>query len=331
LKNNPGEGGKEQTDPQPEKGVSRQGMPKYVQVIINPAAGRDQPVLKTINAAFQNAGIDWDVSITKKAGDGTRLAQAAVSAGVDAVLVHGGDGTVMEVARGVMHTGTPMAILPGGTANVMAHELGIPVNLVEAAALAVNPEATVRTVDMGQVGDYSFLLRAGMGFEAAMVEGADRELKDRLGLLAYALSALQELANPEIARYRLILDGQEVETEGLACIIANSGNVGASGLFLAPGISVSDGLLDVIIVTRSDLPSLVALAASVVGGAERVQGLQHWQVKEVKISSEPSQTVQLDGEILASTPIEARVVPGAVQVIVPPDAVSPGEPVERKE
>lgn len=295
------------------------GRVKHAKAIINPAAGRDQPVLKALNAAFRAANMDWDVSITKNPGDGTRLAAEAVQAGSGLIVVHGGDGTVMEVAGGLLGSEAPMAIVPGGTANVMSRELGIPLDLVEACALAVNPDAPIRTVDMGQAGQHYFLLRAGMGFEAAMVKGADREMKDRFGLLAYTLSALQELADPQLAAYHMKLDGEEVVTEGLACIVANSGHLGAGGISLAPGIDISDGLLDVIVVTKADLPSLVALAASVVGGVENAPALQHWQIREASISSDPSQTVQVDGEIVGETPVDVRVIPQAVRIVVPPE------------
>jgi diacylglycerol kinase family enzyme len=164
--------------------------PHRVHAIINPAAGQDQPILKVLNTALQAAEVEWDVFITKAAGDAHRLAQEAVAAKADLVIVHGGDGTVMEVASGLIGSQVPFAIIPGGTANVMSLELGIPNGAVESCALAVNPEAATRVIDMGQIGDHFFLLRASVGFEAAMVEGADRELKDRLGF-AYAFSALQ--------------------------------------------------------------------------------------------------------------------------------------------
>jgi diacylglycerol kinase (ATP) len=302
--------------------------PKYARVIINPAAGKDQPILKTLNAAFRSAGTDWDINITKKRGDGTRLARQAVDAGADVVVVHGGDGSVMEVASGLLGTNVPLAIVPGGTANVMSRELGIPADLVEASTLIVNREAHVRKVDMGRVGDHYFLLRAGMGLEAAMIEAADREMKDRLGLLAYAFSALQELASPQIAKYHFILDGQEDHAEGLACLVANSGNIGAAGISMVPGMDVSDGMLDVIVVTNSDLPSLLALAASVVGGLENAPALQHWRVKKVSIRSEPPQNVQVDGEILEKTPVDIEVIPHAVKIIVPPFAANQPDRVE---
>ena len=293
--------------------------PQQVFVVINPAAGQDQPILKSLNKIFHENEVDWDIAITKDRGDGQRLARDAVQSGVDLVMVYGGDGTVMECASGLVGSQTPLAILPGGTANVMARELGLPLDLVEAATLAINPQSRIRWVDMGQVGEQTFLLRAGIGFEAEMVEGADREQKDRLGMLAYGLSALQTLADPPLARYRLSLDGEEEEYDGLACVVANSGNMGAADIVLSKRTDISDGLLDVFVVTKADLPSLVSLVASVFSGRPDPPALKHWQVREVRIESEPIQTVQLDGELIGQTPVTMKILPEAVQVIIPPE------------
>lgn len=300
--------------------VEPRKKPRRVHVVVNPAAGQDQPILKILNTTLQAAGVDWDVLITKEAGDARRLAQEAVTAGADVVAVHGGDGTVMEVASGLIGSSVPFAILPGGTANVMSLELGIPTDLAEACALVVDPAAVVRILDVGQVGDHCFLLRASIGFEAAMVEGADRELKDRLGVFAYALSAMQTLNASRIDKYRLNLDGEAVEVEGLACIVANSGMMGVPGLSLslAPDIDISDGLLDVVVVTRSDLPGILSLITNVVTGNENPNIMQRWKVREAVIHADPPLPVQLDGEILAETPVTVRVLPRAVRAIVPP-------------
>jgi len=92
---------------------------RKIHVVINPAAGKDEPILNTINKVFHKYEIDWQVSITKKFGDATRLAKQAIANGVDLVAGYGGDGTQMEIANAVMGTNTPMAILPGGTGNAM--------------------------------------------------------------------------------------------------------------------------------------------------------------------------------------------------------------------
>ncbi len=100
-------------------------MGKRVRVIINPAAGQDEPVLGILNSVFHPAGVEWDVAITLKAGDAKRFAQQAVEEGIEVVAVYGGDGTVAEVASGLIGSEVPLAIFPGGTANVMSVELGI--------------------------------------------------------------------------------------------------------------------------------------------------------------------------------------------------------------
>lgn len=303
---------------------------KRLHIIVNPASGQDRPVLSILNDVFHPSGIDWEVMVTKEAGDARRYAQAAIEAGVDAVGVYGGDGTVMEVASALVNTPMPLAIFPGGTANVMSVELGVPSDPAEAFALVSGGPNTIRTIDVGQYGEHTFLTRLGMGLESNVIENTAREQKDRMGWLAYALNTLRELRDPKVSRYRLTLDGEVIETEGLTCVIANSGiispNSGIPGrgvLSFAPGISVSDGVLDVVVVRSADLGSLLAVAASMMAGNENAEPLLHWRARVATVEADPPQTVQLDGEILDQTPVQAHIVPNALRVIVPPAAVSP--------
>ena len=297
-------------------------MTKRVQVIINPTAGQDQAILGILNPVFHDAGITWDASITNKAGDARQFARAAVESGVDVVASYGGDGTLREVASGLIGTTIPLAIFPGGTANTMSLELGIPGDLAEAAALVCAEEYTIVPIDMGQLGeDQYFILRAGSGLEAEMVEGADRQLKDRLGTLAYALAALQAIQEPTISRYRLTIDGLRIESEGISCMLCNSSNLGRAGIALSAATSVRDGLLDVFVLQQANLSSLLSLTRDVLTQTEpTTAALQRWLGREITLVAEPSQTVQVDGEVLGQTPINAKVLPGAVRVIVPGDA-----------
>src|SRR5690349_10271394 len=164
---------------------------KHIHVIVNPAAGREEPVLSVLNKIFSVVEVDWDVFITKKAGDARKYAQQAVAEGVDAVGVYGGDGTVMEAASGLIGTNTPLAIFPGGTANVTSIELGIPSKLDEAVTLVCSTARDYRWMDMGKLGDLLFLGHVGIGLEANMHETADRPMKDQLGFLAYPIAALR--------------------------------------------------------------------------------------------------------------------------------------------
>ena len=300
-----------------------------IAVIVNPASGQDRPILGVMNRAFHAAKVDWDVFVTKRAHDATEYARRAVEERYPVIAVYGGDGTVGEVASALVGSGVPLAIFPGGTANVMSVELGIPGDLAEACALVFSGAGKARSIDVGRIRvpasdgaptDRHFLLRVGIGFEAEMVEGADRGLKDKFGTLAYAFSALQALREPSLAHYRLTLDGEALTTDGMTCIIANTGSLGRSNLTLAPGISVSDGKLDVLVVRRGDLPALVSVAAQVLTGSAPAEPLQHWQASSIRIEVEPSQAVTVDGEMVEVSPIEVEILPSALDVIVPVSA-----------
>ncbi|HEU5318721.1 MAG TPA: diacylglycerol kinase family protein [Chloroflexota bacterium] len=311
-------------DDAPEASDDGAPAPTYnrIAVIVNPAAGQDRPILGVMNRAFHAAKVDWDVFITKKAGDAADFTRRAVEERYPVVAVYGGDGTVGEVASALVGSDVPLAIFPGGTANVMSVELGIPSDLEEACALVFSGAGKARPLDVGRIqitgqGERYFLLRVGVGFEAEMVEGADRQLKSRFGTLAYALSGLQALRDPPMARYTLTLDGELREIQGMTCIIANTGSVGRTNLTLAPTIDVGDGLLDVIVVRRGDLPSLLSVAAKVLTGGDPAEPLQHWQARRIRVEVDPPQAVTLDGEMVEVAPLDVEVVPAALRVIVP--------------
>jgi len=300
--------------------------PKFsrVHIIINPASGQDRPVLSILNDVFHPSGIDWDVSVTKEAGDGRRYALAALEDGVDAIGVYGGDGTVNEVASALVGTQTPLAIFPGGTANVMSVELGIPSDLLEACALVSRGTGVVHAIDVGDTGDRIFLTRIGIGLEAAVIQQTEREQKDRRGWLAYALNGLRQLADPKLSHYHLTVDGVAIETAGLAIMVANSGILspnsgmpGKSVLSFSPNISVTDGLLDILVLRSADIGYLLSVAANMVAGTEGGQPLLHWTGREVSVVADPPQSIQYDGEVIGYTPVTATVRPQSLRVIVP--------------
>ncbi len=289
----------------------------YVPVIVNPASGPDRPVLSVLNAVFSQAGVDWDVYLTKRAGDAREKARQLVEAGAPPVAVYGGDGTVKEAAQSLARTSTHLAIFPGGTGNALAGELGLPADLAPAARLVCGAPAHLQPVDMGEVNGELFVLRASLGFETELLRGADRELKDRLGKLAYPAVALHRIEALAPTRYRLTVDGQEIQAEGVQCTVANSLQMGLGGLTLAHGADVSDGLLDVLVLRKMDLAALAAIALSNVVGEDVSAEVQHWHAREVTIVAEPPQAVAFGGTVVAQTPVTFRVVPGALRVVVP--------------
>ncbi|NIV27959.1 MAG: YegS/Rv2252/BmrU family lipid kinase [Anaerolineae bacterium] len=288
----------------------------WIPVIINPAAGRRTPVLAELNQVFRPAGVRWSVEITQAEGDGVRLARKLAEQGAEIVAAYGGDGTISEVATGLAGSGTALAVLPGGTGNVIAYEFGIPQDLTAAARLAVS-EHGVRLVDLGEVGDRTFMIRVGVGLEAAAIDRTPRGLKDRFGLLAYGIGGLQALIESRPMEYRLELDGEIHQTQGVICTVANAGAWGWPGLRLSPRIDIEDGLLDVFVFRRVDLGLIAQFISENVGGTLSLGDLQHWQVRQARIEVEPPQAVQVDGDQMGVTPVELRSRPRSLRVLVP--------------
>ena len=286
---------------------------KRVQIIINPAAGKNDTILNTINAVFSGSDIEWDARITHKFGDATRLTKEAVANGVDLVAGYGGDGTQLEVANGLVGTGVPMAILPGGTGNAMAFQLNVPRDLLQAASLIVNSENR-RAIDLANIGDRIFMLRAYTGVQAE--ERASREMKDKYGNLAYVAEGLKFAPHPPEAHYVATVDGQTVELKGMICYIINAGASGGIALPELPGVDVSDGLIDLYMVSH-DLKPIRNLSRYVLKIGSAKANVHHMQGKEITLEATPPQNVWIDGEEYGQTPITAKVLPKALEVIVP--------------
>lgn len=301
--------------------------PASVHVIVNPAPSRRIPLLAILNQAFRDAGIRWDISITHGTGDGSDLARKAVEAGAEVVAVYGGDGTVMEVAAGLLGTDVPMLILAGGTGNLVAAELRLPNQLERACELITGTTFTSRRIDAGMIGDHPFLLRIGCGIEVGVVQEATRELKDQYGKFAYVWAAIKRLQEIPEANYELVLDGKEVVcASGVACVVANAGTVGVGKLTLAPSVDVNDGKLDVFLLKKANIEGIVQIAGKMTGldrlfkdeffDLDASQAVTQWSVETVEIRTDPILDIQVDGDVIAKTPQVVRVLPAALRVVV---------------
>ena len=292
---------------------------KNIYIIINPAAGEEEAILPFINTSMKEAGITWEAFITHQVGDGIKFARAAVEKGVDALAVYGGDGTLMEAITGLLGSEIPLIIMPGGSANVMATELGIPKDFKEVCTLLAHGLLETKTIDVGQFDEHYFITGMSIGFGADLVKGANRETKNKIGILAYFLSAAAALKKTKKAIYHMKIDGQEYKLQGLTCIIANTGNLGFTKISLDKHIDISDGFLDVVILRKANFSLLKHIMVTLFK-RERPYNLelvQHWQGKDISISSTPQQTVQCDGEVLEKMPLHIKVIPGAIKVLVP--------------
>ena len=294
-------------------------MPRYkhIQVIINPASGRSEPIVHILYQVLQHHNLYWDISITQKDRNGKLLAQEAVQEGADLVMVYGGDGTIMEVANGLVGTEVSLAVLPGGTGNLVATEMKIPRNLTKAIELIFTSKCQSRLIDLGQIDEQYFLVNAGTGFMANVVQESDHELKRRIGIFAYVISGLKALRTTPSVWYELVVDGKKIETEAVACYIANIGSFGNRFVSFHSQIDPYDGLLDVFLL-NNDLRSFLATAASITQLDDYTLSLEHWQAKEISIRAYPSQPTQADGDLISSTPSTVKVVPKALRIITYP-------------
>ena len=283
-----------------------------IHVVINPASGHDRPILNTLNDVFHQYGVDWSVSVTKKYGDATQQARAAVAAGVDLVVGYGGDGTQHEVANALVGTGVTMGILPGGTGNGFANEMRIPKDLRPAVELLCTSHKVSR-VDVGRLGDGYFIQRIYAGISPE--EQTTREMKDRYGLLAYAISGVKRLRTLTDARFHLTIDGKAIEVTGVKCYVVNSGRMG-TGLTISATASISDGLLDVFVLSRNPI-SLMAAEQRLLNLEGTTAGMYYWQGRRIIVESVPPKTLWADGELAGETPVTVEVVPAALPVVVP--------------
>jgi diacylglycerol kinase (ATP) len=288
---------------------------KNIHIIINPAAGEDEPILSYLNKAFLDSGIKWEVSVTRKDYSAKEIAKSLIGK-TDLIAVYGGDGSVMEAAQALIGTDMPLAIIPGGTANVMAKELGIPTDVMEALALIRNNELAVRKIDTGLVNGEPFMLRVNFGIMADMVTHADREMKENFGQLAYGFSTLQTLIDVHPTLYKMKIDGKAIEEEGVSLTITNSGNIGLEGYSFLPGISVSDGFFDVILLNHADLSSILRVTGSTLFHTDS-DVLKRWKCKEVTIELDHAQKFICDDIEKEASCIHINVVAKSLNILVP--------------
>ncbi|MEZ2336327.1 diacylglycerol kinase family protein [Mucilaginibacter sp. RCC_168] len=286
---------------------------KHIHFIINPASGKEEPILSYINRAMTERKLDWDISVTKKNNNAGELARKLFGR-TDLIAVYGGDGCVTEVAAALQGSNLPMAIIPGGTANVMAREFGVSLDPLE--ALRALPDGKIKKVDMGNVNGMPFLLRVNLGIMADMVTGADRELKNKVGQLAYGVTAVKTAVTAEPVNYELNIDGEKVSAKGVSLTITNSGHMGVGDFALQPGISIFDGKLDIILLKENNLSSLLKIAGTTLL-QQKSNVLEHWTAKKMTISMAKKQSFICDDKEMKAKQLKITIIPASLKMLIP--------------
>ncbi|MBF2080032.1 MAG: YegS/Rv2252/BmrU family lipid kinase [Synechococcales cyanobacterium T60_A2020_003] len=299
-------------------------------LIFNPVAGQGNPdqELALIRQLLEPQ-IQLNVIFTEKDVDPAEQAKAAIAKiqanqtdgpTTDLIIASGGDGTVSVVAGATIGTGIPIGIIPRGTANAFSVGLGIPTDLRGACQTILS--GNTRVVDAAMCNDVPMLLLAGIGFEAGMVDRADRTLKDRLGTLAYVLAGVQQFTQQERFKAQVEIEGEVTELETGAITIAN---VAPSGSVLAQGsgqVIPDDGLLEVTIGTTQTRVQAIGAMTSLFAAAIRKMPTNRddilcLQTPRIKVSTTPPQKVVVDGEIIGTTPIDIQCIPSGLTVFAP--------------
>ena len=302
-------------------------------LIFNPVAGQGNPEedLAQIQAILE-LEIELEICLTTAEVDADHLAQAAVKRGFQSIIASGGDGTLSTAATALVGTDIAFGIISRGTANAFATALGIP-DTIEAACQAILQGAT-RKVDAAYCNGQPMVLLAGVGFEAETVELADREAKNRFGMLAYVLAGVQQLQNLETFDVQIETEDKIVTVSAAAVTVANAAPP-SSILAQGPsGIVVDDGLLDVTIVSPVNKAGAIAAAyhllqSASAGTAVERDDIGYLRANRFKIIAEPPQKVVLDGEMIGTTPIDVECVPQGLTIFVPLiEAVKPLEKLE---
>lgn len=284
-------------------------------LIVNPAARGGRSAESTAMRACAAAGIAPRLHRTAAAGDAARI--AAAEAGDDAVLVLGGDGTVMEVVGALVGRGNAVGILPGGTGNQLARHLGIPLDVARAVPAVVH--ASVAAMDLGRLGDGRyFSLTAGFGLDAAMIAGAAPAAKRRFGVGAYVWSAARALPAMRGFRVRATVDGESLEAEVAMAMIANVGAVMDGRFGLGPGISPTDAALDLCLFSARGLGDGVGLAWRMARRDFRADPRMTFRRgRTIRLEALSDVPAQADGELVHASILEATVVPAAARFLAP--------------
>ena len=290
------------------------GTPRRVLVIHNPTAGwRRRNRNKKFMTALVDEGVDVYVRPTTKRGDAEAFAREADPADVDVIAVAGGDGTINEVINGLSDQTIPLAVMPLGTANVLAHEIGLqmtPKNIARTIA-----HASPKPISLGVVNGRRFVMMAGFGFDAYVVSRVNPGVKKLLGKTAYVVSTLRALLAFNFPKYRVSVDGQSFNVA--SAVIANGHFYG--GTFVcAPDARLEDPSLHVVLFLNPGAMRTVRYAIWLaLGRLHRLPDVKIIPAIDVVVEKWNDDPVQGDGDILAHLPAQISLAPRQLDVLMP--------------
>lgn len=289
-------------------------------VLINPTSGPTRARTLTpaiIQERAEQAGWQVEIETSTGPGDLTERARRAGERGARRVIVMGGDGSINEVVQAIVDPAVELGILPAGTVNILANELGIPADLDEALHVALTGRAIA--IDVGVANGRIFTLMVGIGYDAMITRTMWPEIKKIAGEVAYALAGLQSFLVHRTTRMRIRIDGaRPIRRLVYLLVVANTRLYAGSSAVLAETASVKDGLFDVCWFSAREWWRVpVGIFRIFSGRGKRFAPFEVVKAREIRIEASRSVPYQLDGDSAGFLPVSIQIRPKALRVVVP--------------
>jgi diacylglycerol kinase (ATP) len=280
-------------------------------VILNPAANGDRA--RRWRNRLDHLAINCQVCETSRPGEAETLARHAANEGFSKIVAAGGDGTINEVVNGLAGTPAMLGLLPLGTVNVFAMELGLPSNDLESCWRVIEGNTT-RLVDLPTANGKCFVQLAGVGLDAQAVKETSGSLRQNFGPLSYLISAAQIAARqpPE-----LLLESDRGRMEASFVLIGNGRRYGGPFPFFKEAV-IDDGLLDVVAFKQLGYFDIIRYLQEVFFSSHiRLPQVEYFQTSHVRISSQEEVPVELDGELVGNCPVTFEIKERTLRVLAP--------------
>ena len=282
-------------------------------VILNPTAGSPEHV-RSWQERVESLASDCPVRITSHPGEAEALARHAVKEGFTRIVAAGGDGTVNQVANGIAESDAALGVLPMGSVNVFAMELGLPLHSLQ-RCWDIIEDTNVRTVDLPSANAKSLYSSAGVGLDAQVVKETSLAFKRSFGPLSYLISAAQ-IAARQPPKLLIESDHTSLE-EGSFVLVGNGRLYGGPFPFFKHAI-IDDGLFDVVVFKRLGYLEIIKYLQDVVFSSDiNVPEVEYFQTRELRITSEQDVPLELDGELAGNCPIDFRIRERALRILAP--------------
>jgi len=280
-------------------------------VILNPAAHSERAKRK--RAQVESLARDCVVCTTTRIGDAELMARHGVEEGFEKIVAAGGDGTINEVVNGLAGASVTLGLLPIGTMNVFATELGLPVHDLEFCWSIVKGDSA-RSVDLPKANQKFFVQLAGVGLDAQVVKETSGQLKRNFGPLSYLISAAQIAARQPP---RLFIQSEDASIdEGSFVLVGNGRLYGGPFPFFKHAV-IDDGLLDVIVFKRLGYLEIIKYLQDVIFSSDiRVPEIEYFQTRRVRVESNQTVPVEVDGEWVGNCPVEFTLHERSLRVLV---------------